>query len=53
MEEREFFSRVGKKTVNAEYRFEDGIARFTVSQSEREMLNRQHYSNLPSRSRLP
>lgn len=53
MEERDFFSRVGKKTVNAEYRFEDGIARFTVSQAEREMLNRQHYSNLLSRSRLP
>ena len=53
MEERDFFSRVGKRTVNAEYRFEDGIARFTVSQAERDMLNRQHYSNVLTRSRLP
>ena len=53
MEERDFFQRVGRRTVNAEQRFEDGIARYTVSQSERDMLNRQYQSNLLSRNRIP
>ncbi|HMP49498.1 MAG TPA: hypothetical protein PKA63_12605 [Oligoflexia bacterium] len=38
MEELEFFSRVGNRRVNAVQRFEDGIARFTVSQEERNRL---------------
>lgn len=38
MEELEFFTRVGNRKVNAEQRYEDGIARYTVSQEERNRL---------------
>ena len=36
MQELEFFTRVGNRSVTAEQRFEDGIARYTVSQLERD-----------------
>jgi hypothetical protein len=46
IEERDFFHRVGRRTVQAVQRFEDGITRYTVSQSDREMLYRLQQNNL-------
>jgi hypothetical protein len=38
MEDLEFFTRLGNKTVTVEQRYEDGIARYTVSQLERDRI---------------
>jgi hypothetical protein len=46
IEERDFFSRVGKRTVQADLRFEDGIARYSVNQAQRDMLYRQQQNTL-------
>ena len=53
MEDRDFFQRVGRRSVTAEYGFQDGIAKYTISSTERDILKRQIQSSSLSRGRMP